>query len=399
MEPAQPPTPGSPGAPTDAPSPVPAAAFDPVPELPPPDPMLEFQRALRAATPRVYVTWILLGLNVALFAVMAFAGVSVIAPKTDQLIRWGANFGGATPLGEWWRLLTCTFIHIGVLHLALNMWVLFDAGPLVERLVGNAGFAAAYLLSGLIGALASLGVNPLVVSAGASGSIFGIFGVLLGVVLLRRGAIPLPVFARLRNSGLGFIGYNLVYGMMQPNVDMAAHVGGLIGGFACGLLLASTVRLDAPPRRAPRVALLALLGAAAVAGGILLVPRPLAEAQRALDRAGALEKQANEVFNAALGRAKAGQLDDPGLAAVIEGQVLPTWYELRKLLGQADRVRELRPRALLLSRYAEAGEAVYTTLVKLLRQPSVALKLELDRRVAAKDAAMRELSGRLAPSP
>ena len=77
------------------------------------------------------------------------------------------TYGPLTLDGQWWRLLTCTFVHIGIIHIGLNMWVLWDIGQLVERLTGNVGFLLLYLLSGLFGSLASVYWNPEVLSAGA----------------------------------------------------------------------------------------------------------------------------------------------------------------------------------------------------------------------------------------
>ena len=71
--------------------------------------------------------------------------------------------------GQWWRLVTCMFVHFGILHLAFNMWVLWDLGRLVERLVGNVGFVVLYFLSGIAGSIASLVWNPTVVSAAPRG--------------------------------------------------------------------------------------------------------------------------------------------------------------------------------------------------------------------------------------
>src|SRR5262245_31187047 len=133
-----------------------------------------FHRALRTGTPRVYVTAALIGLNVAVFAAMLLDGVHPLSPTPLDLIDWVADFGPLTTHGQWWRLLTATFLHIGFFHLMFNMWALSAFGPLVERQVGNVGFLVLYLVAGLVGSVASLWWNPLLVSAGASGAIFGV---------------------------------------------------------------------------------------------------------------------------------------------------------------------------------------------------------------------------------
>ena len=169
-----------------------------------------FAASLRELTPRVFVTYGLVAINAVVFVWMLVSGVSPLDPEATVLVEWGANFAPLTTAGEWWRLLTATFLHIGVIHILFNMWVLLSAGPFAERLWGNGGFALLYVVSGLAGSLASTAWNPYLVSAGASGAIFGVFGGLLATLLLRQGAIPKESLAELRNSTLGFVGYNVV---------------------------------------------------------------------------------------------------------------------------------------------------------------------------------------------
>lgn len=214
--------------------------------------LAQFQHALSKLTPRVFMTQVLIGLSVLVFVLMAATGADLIEPNIPKLLAWGANFGPQTLAGEWWRLLTCMSIHIGIIHLAFNMWVLFTVGPLVERMLGNVGFLVLYVSAGLIGSLASLFWHPMLVSAGASGAIFGIYGALLAILLRNRGSIPAETLGQLRNSGLGFLAYNLIYGLTQPDIDSAAHLGGLIGGFFFGLLQSQPFTPEALPGRGVR---------------------------------------------------------------------------------------------------------------------------------------------------
>jgi rhomboid protease GluP len=200
-------------------------------------PAVDFHQSLVELTPRAFVTPTIIGLNVLVFGLMVASGVSAVSPTVDGLLEWGANYGPKTANGQWWRLLTSTFIHIGFIHLLFNMWALWGTGHLVERLLGNAGFAVVYLLSGLFGSLASCFWHPLLVCAGASGAVFGVYGALLGIVVRQRGAIPMEELRQLSKSTLAFLGYNLFYGLTLPNIDMAAHVGGLVAGFLCGAVL------------------------------------------------------------------------------------------------------------------------------------------------------------------
>lgn len=295
-----------------------------------------FERLLAELTPRVWVTPTLIAVNVLLFVAMTVSGVSLLHPTIDDLLRWGADFGPYTMSGQWWRTLTCTFIHIGVLHVVLNMWVLSVAGPLVERMVGNLAFLVMYLIAGLCGSAASLWWNPMLVSAGASGAIFGVYGALLGLLLRHRGSIPAETLARLRSSGLGFLGYNLLFGMMLSNIDSAAHLGGLAGGFLGGLVLSQPFTPEARAGRLLRTAVLALLGALLVAGamaGVAAQHAQVAAVQHELQGFQAMERQALQAFNGAVAKAQRQELSDAAFADLLERDVLPPWRTSRERLA------------------------------------------------------------------
>jgi rhomboid protease GluP len=207
-----------------------------VPEPKPADAEAEFRRSLAGRTPHPWLTPALIGVNIAVYAIMVAKGVNAFDPDVKDLIRWGADYGPKTTGGEWWRLFTCMFLHGGSAHLALNMWVLFRVGCLVERLVGRVGFGVLYILSGLIASLTSLYWHPSVPSVGASGAIFGVCGALLAFLLRGSDIIPVQALKELRNSVVAFVGYNLVFGLIHPGIDMAAHVGGFATGFVFGLV-------------------------------------------------------------------------------------------------------------------------------------------------------------------
>jgi rhomboid protease GluP len=238
----------------------------------------EFGRSLAALTPNAWVTPAIVGINVLVFLAMLVGGVHLLDPEVVSLVAWGANFGPLTLGGEWWRLLTCMFLHVGLIHLAVNMWVLWAAGRFVERLFGNAGFLVLYLLSGLAGSLGTLYWHPDVVSAGASGAIFGVVGALMGFLARRRHSIPPRLLKGLGNSFGTFLVLNLLLGLTVPGIDMAAHVGGLVGGFLCGLALSLPITSQARSRRAARNVLVAVVGAALVVLAALAVPEPASRA-------------------------------------------------------------------------------------------------------------------------
>src|ERR1700688_4089983 len=185
------------------------------------------------------VTQAIFGINVAVFVVMLLSGVSMLSnPSGQDLVRWGANFGPLTVGGEWWRLLTCVFIHGGLLHIAFNMWCLWDLGRLAESVYGHWTFAAVYFLSGLSASLASVIWNPVILSVGASGAIFGIAGALIASFYLGEFSLPKAAVSGLLRSVLMFAGYNLVFGEMSGHTDNAAHVAGLVSGLILGALIA-----------------------------------------------------------------------------------------------------------------------------------------------------------------
>ncbi len=195
---------------------------------------------------------------------MVLSHVSPVDPTPHQLMAFGADNAGSVLLrGEWWRIVTAMFVHVGILHLATNMWCLWNLGLLAEPLMGSGGVLAVYLLTGAAGNLLSTLVNwqwPLYdggivtfpVGAGASGAVFGIAGAL--IVLLKSPRLPVPAFElkKLRRSVIYFAGINLVLGFSISlgskftgiSIDNMAH----LGGFACGLLFAMPMipRLGSP---------------------------------------------------------------------------------------------------------------------------------------------------------
>ncbi len=220
----------------------------------PPQAPARRKRPMWAVAPATYV---LVGINCLVFLAMTLDRASPMAPSTDDLLHWGADNVGAVLLGgEWIRIVTAMFVHVGIIHLATNMWCLWNLGLLAEPLAGSFGLVAMYLLTGAAGNLLSTCVNwfeyrntivpgyaffgP--VGAGASGAVFGIAGAL--IVLLKSPRLPVPPqeLKRLRRSVIYFAAINLIIGggislgsqLTGIHIDNMAH----IGGFSCGLLFA-----------------------------------------------------------------------------------------------------------------------------------------------------------------
>jgi membrane associated rhomboid family serine protease len=206
-----------------------------------------FETELKALVPTTPVTYALVALNLAVFVLAATAGAGVFTPDPEVLVRLGSDYTPLTVDGQWWRLLTSTFLHFGVLHVGFNMWALASNGPLAERIFGSFRFLIIYLCAGIAGSAASLWWHPLVNGAGASGAIFGLFGALLAFFLRRHGRIPASVVQRHQKSVGIFIAYTLLNGVRIRGIDNAAHLGGLVGGPVIGLLLARPLERERDP--------------------------------------------------------------------------------------------------------------------------------------------------------
>jgi membrane associated rhomboid family serine protease/cytochrome c-type biogenesis protein CcmH/NrfG len=214
----------------------------------------------------------LLALNVMVFLAMVYSGVSFSDPTGQQLVNFGANWGPLSLGLQPWRIFTCMFVHVGFLHLAFNMWCLWDLGILAERVFGGWAYLVTYLICGLSGSIASLAWDPRSPSAGASGAIFGIAGALIAVFYLGNLPLSKDAMQGTLKSLLVFAGYNLFFGAVMPHIDNSAHLGGLAAGLAIGAILAKS--LDTPFRtRVFRETAVFVVAAGLLAGGFTLVRR------------------------------------------------------------------------------------------------------------------------------
>ena len=149
------------------------------------------------------------------------------------LIKYGANYDILTKSGELYRLFTSIFLHIGMMHLICNMYSLLVIGKEIENLFGKWKYLLIYLLSGICGSMLSLAFSYNTVSAGASGAIFGLLGALLYFGYYYRTYLG----ATIKRTILPVIIFNLVLGFLNPSIDNAAHIGGLIGGILIAMLV------------------------------------------------------------------------------------------------------------------------------------------------------------------
>ncbi|HXE08033.1 MAG TPA: rhomboid family intramembrane serine protease [Acidobacteriaceae bacterium] len=200
-------------------------------------------------------TYLLLAINTAVFLWMVTHGVSAKMPTDRQLVHYGANVTGYVLHGQWWRLLTAMFVHVGWIHIASNMWCLWNLGILGEPLIGPWGMVAVYVITGAAGNLLSMGRNVLaynlshdhyfllIPGAGASGAVFGIAGILIVLLSNRKLPFPWEELRRLRSSVVKFAAINLVIGLSTNfinvgiSIDNSAHIGGFLSGLALGVPL------------------------------------------------------------------------------------------------------------------------------------------------------------------
>ncbi len=200
-------------------------------------------------------TYLLLAVNIAVYLWMCLHGVSPTGPTETDLLRYGANVTWLVLHGQWYRLLTATFVHVGIVHIFFNMWCLWNLGILGEPLIGPYGMVAVYMITGIAGNLLSMGYNVYYslwfhdpsslfqVGAGASGAVFGIAGILIVLLSNRRLPFPWEELRRLRSSVVKFALINLVIGIstivvnVGIRIDNSAHIGGFLSGLALGVPL------------------------------------------------------------------------------------------------------------------------------------------------------------------
>ncbi len=211
---------------------TPQPPLSPSPGGPPPQP-----RFLALPTVKPRFTYILLGLNIAIFIAQTLTN--------DQVwFYYGAKINANIIAGEWWRLVTPMFLHLNLLHIAVNSYSLFVFGPQVETLLGYRRFLTVYLVSGVAGTVLSFVMSP-DPSIGASGAIFGLVGAML-IYFYRHRKLFGEMGRRQLTNILIIAGINLAIGL-TPGIDNWGHVGGLLGGAVLSWLLGPVYVIETNP--------------------------------------------------------------------------------------------------------------------------------------------------------
>lgn len=350
-----------------------------------------FREAL-GAQPSPWITYGIITINVAVFILMVLNAVSFFAPTAADLVRWGADFGPLTTHGQWWRILTAAFVHIGVIHLLMNMYILLCIGQVTERLFGKAGFITLYLLAGVGGNLASLAFHPFTVAAGASGAVFGLYGGLLGYLLLQRAVVPQRRVAALAKGAGIFLVYNMVYGVSQSNVDIAAHIGGFVSGFLLGCVLARPL-LPAARNSGLRRSLAVLLTGVAVAGaGASRVPA-VDDWKAEIQGLSKVEQKTLALFNDSVKKLNAHEIKAAEFNQIIEKQVLPPWKAERERLSRLKVADDQRSTSAQLVEYMSLRAEGWSLLEKGLQTDDEASIKQAQEKQASAERIVLALNG------
>ena len=184
------------------------------------------------------ITYGLIIINIIIYLISAYYSKNISDIDNNVLLNMGALYGPNMQVnGQWWRLFTSLFLHASIMHILMNMYSLYIVGRAVEQYFSPMSYLSIYLFSGLIGGVVSLFVHPDSLGVGASGAIFGLLGALSGFFLAHRNEIASQSKAFFANFG-SVIVLNLVLGFSIPNIDMSAHIGGLVAGFIGGFMIA-----------------------------------------------------------------------------------------------------------------------------------------------------------------
>ena len=179
------------------------------------------------------LTNILIAVNLLVFLISAWISKNIFDIDIYTLIIMGAKVNSLIDKGQVWRLITCAFLHGGLIHIFFNMYALKILGPEIEYVYGKVKYLVIYLLSAIAASIFSYIFGPQSVSVGASGAIFGLFGAMLIFGIKHRKQMGKAYMMNI----LQVIFVNVIIGISSSNIDNAAHFGGLIVGALIALLL------------------------------------------------------------------------------------------------------------------------------------------------------------------
>jgi len=231
------------------------------------DPWDDLPRASTSGPAWLTVTHFLVAVNIAIFVAMVATGAKIQFPDFDDVFRWGGSYGPITLNGQYWRTVSSAFVHIGIYHLAMNMWCLLILTQPLERLMGKFTTFMVYILTAIGASLLSLVWDPSRGGAGASGAVFGIAGVLISFFYFAKLDLPKERVKSILRWVTRFAVINLAFGfsLRLAGIDIignAAHLGGLITGLLLGVFFARAYGVPAEERLSRQLRIVA--GAAVI---------------------------------------------------------------------------------------------------------------------------------------
>jgi rhomboid protease GluP len=349
-----------------------------------------FHQMLDARTRLAPVTPVLTAANIVVFVLILVGSHPLGDPNT--LLAWGGNFGPRTANGEWWRLTAALFVHAGWLHLLANVIGLVQLGLVLERLVGPLAFTAVYFATGLLSGVAHVSTSPVTVYVGASGAIFGIYGLMLASLLMgglvrgTRAGIPLALLKRLAPAAAVFV----IYHLATDTVTSATQLSGLLSGFACGLVIAW--RVSEQRASVPRIA----AATAAVVAGAVIVAAPLrgmVDVKSELQRLVMVEERTATTFRTALDQFDHGRMTAEALAEVIEGAILSDVNAARARVESLDSIPlQQQPLVAAGKEYLRLRDESWRVRSAALRRASMPMLREADTLERASRDILRQIS-------
>ncbi len=359
-----------------------------------------FEARLLALTPTPWALYAVTALNVGVWLLNLLDGMSAFKPSSAELFAWGASSASAVVRdGEYWRMITATVLHGGVMHLLLNMYALWIAGGQVCRWFGNGQFLMIYLGSALAGSALSLHFSAQqAVSVGASGAVFGVLGALLVGVYQHKERVPKAKVQQLLASQGLFVVFALVQGFGKQGIDNAAHVGGLLAGAAMAWLLVEMVDEQASPAQRRSRQWLASAAIALAVAGLVWQAKPGVDHRQLFGASNAFQEilprmtAAETALQADVKAAQAGRMNDEQFLQAMTQRHIPAYRDIHRRLLEVGPAQALPGLGDLQSLYAATVELMTLEVDKQQGRVGAA---QADGRMAVLKAQMEAASARL----
>ena len=338
-----------------------------------------FFESLRARTRLAPVTPLLLVVNTTMFLVVLLAS---LYEGRGALVEWGASIGPRTTNGEWWRLVTSMFLHLGPLHLVVCLIGFFPLAFVMERLFGSVALAIVYVASGVFAGLTAMSLSPLGVTAGATGAICGLYGLAFAAWVWRltqkpRVTVPWGVIKWLGGAGFVFFGYNYATGIVPP----AAQITGLLVGALSGMAIGRGVGAGTIPLRRCAAVATAAVGVAIFAA----VPvHGITDVRPAIEHMIATDQQTAAVFRTAATQLALGRQSDKAMINLIERGILPKLEREQPNLAQQGFVPDDQQEMLAAAQeYLQVRVESWRLRADALRKGSLAMLHDADEKEGA----------------